>query len=248
MVRIDMSEYMEKHAVSRLIGAPPGYIGYDEGGQLTEAVRRRPYSTILFDEIEKAHPDVFNILLQILDDGRLTDSRGRTVDFKNTVIIMTSNIGASYLQAEGVSSPEAFAEATDHVMEALRQHFRPEFLNRVDDVIVFKPLGEEQLTHIIELRLDDLRKLLADRKITIELTPPAKELLFLEGYDRAYGARPLKRAIQRLIQDPLALKILEGEVLHGDHVVVDADVPKRQMVFTVSGRTQEKPVGSRRAG
>jgi len=248
MVRIDMSEYMEKHAVSRLIGAPPGYIGYDEGGQLTEAVRRRPYSTILFDEIEKAHPDVFNILLQILDDGRLTDSRGRTVDFKNTVIIMTSNIGASYLQAEGVSSPEAFAEATDHVMEALRQHFRPEFLNRVDDVIVFKPLGEEQLTHIIELRLDDLRKLLADRKITIELTQPAKELLFLEGYDRAYGARPLKRAIQRLIQDPLALKILEGEVLHGDHVVVDADVPKRQMVFTVSGRTQEKPVGSRRAG
>jgi len=169
------------------------------------------------------------------------------VDFKNSVIIMTSNIGASYLQAEGVSSPEAFAEATDHVMEALRQHFRPEFLNRVDDVIVFKPLGEEQLTHIIELRLDDLRKLLADRKITIELTQPAKELLFVEGYDRAYGARPLKRAIQRLIQDPLALKILEGEVLHGDHVVVDADVPKRQMVFTVSGRTEEKPVGARRA-
>ena len=247
MVRIDMSEYMEKHAVSRLIGAPPGYIGYDEGGQLTEAVRRRPYCTILFDEIEKAHPDVFNILLQILDDGRLTDSRGRTVDFKNTVIIMTSNIGASYLQAEGVSSPEAFAEATDHVMEALRQHFRPEFLNRVDDVIVFKPLGEEQLTHIIELRLDDLRKLLADRKITIELTQPAKELLFLEGYDRAYGARPLKRAIQRLIQDPLALKILEGEVLHGDHVVVDADVSKRQMVFTVSGLVEAKPVGARRS-
>jgi ATP-dependent Clp protease ATP-binding subunit ClpB len=240
MVRIDMSEYMEKHAVARLIGAPPGYVGYDEGGQLTEAVRRRPYSTILFDEIEKAHPDVFNILLQILDDGRLTDSKGRTVDFKNTVIIMTSNIGASYLQAEGVSSPEAFAEATDHVLEALRQHFRPEFLNRVDDIIVFKPLGEEQLTRIIELRLDDLRKLLAERKITIELTPPARELLFLEGYDRAYGARPLKRAIQRLIQDPLALKILEGEVLHGDHVVVDADVPKRQMVFTVSGRNETK--------
>ncbi|HET9167672.1 MAG TPA: ATP-dependent chaperone ClpB, partial [Candidatus Angelobacter sp.] len=247
MVRIDMSEYMEKHAVSRLIGAPPGYIGYDEGGQLTEAVRRRPYSVILFDEIEKAHPDVFNILLQILDDGRLTDSRGRTVDFKNSVIIMTSNIGASYLQAEGVSSAEAFAEATDHVMEALRQHFRPEFLNRVDDVIVFKPLGEEQLTHIIELRLDDLRKLLADRKITIELTQPAKELLFLEGYDRAYGARPLKRAIQRLIQDPLALKILEGEVLHGDHVVVDADVPNRRMVFTVSGRVEAKPTPAKRA-
>ncbi|HET9281613.1 MAG TPA: ATP-dependent chaperone ClpB [Candidatus Angelobacter sp.] len=246
LVRIDMSEYMEKHAVARLIGAPPGYIGYDEGGQLTEAVRRRPYCTILFDEIEKAHPDVFNILLQILDDGRLTDSRGRTVDFKNTVIIMTSNIGASYLQAEGVSSPEAFAEATEHVMEALRQHFRPEFLNRVDDVIVFSPLGEEQLTHIIELRLDDLRKLLADRKITIELTQSAKELLFVEGYDRAYGARPLKRAIQRLVQDPLALKILEGEVLHGDHVMVDADIAARKMVFAVSGRTVQEPTGARK--
>ena len=241
MIRIDMSEYMEKHAVARLIGAPPGYVGYDEGGQLTEAVRRRPYSVILFDEIEKAHPDVFNILLQILDDGRLTDSKGRTVDFKNTVIIMTSNIGASYLQAEGVSSPEAFAEATEHVLEAMRQHFRPEFLNRVDDIIVFSPLGEEQLTRIIELRLDDLRKLLADRKITIELTQSAKELLFMEGYDRAYGARPLKRAIQRLIQDPLALKILEGEVLHGDHVVIDADVPRRQMVFTVADRHAKEP-------
>jgi ATP-dependent Clp protease ATP-binding subunit ClpB len=244
MVRIDMSEYMEKHAVARLIGAPPGYVGYDEGGQLTEAVRRRPYSVILFDEIEKAHPDVFNILLQILDDGRLTDSKGRTVDFKNTVIIMTSNIGASYLQAEGVSSPEAFAEATEHVLEAMRQHFRPEFLNRVDDIIVFSPLGEEQLTRIIELRLDDLRKLLADRKITIELTPPAKELLFLEGYDRAYGARPLKRAIQKLVQDPLALKILEGEVRHGDHVVIDADVARRQMTFNVAASPAEpQPVG-----
>jgi ATP-dependent Clp protease ATP-binding subunit ClpB len=244
MVRIDMSEYMEKHAVARLIGAPPGYVGYDEGGQLTEAVRRRPYSVILFDEIEKAHPDVFNILLQILDDGRLTDSKGRTVDFKNTVIIMTSNIGASYLQAEGVSSPEAFVEATEHVLEAMRQHFRPEFLNRVDDIIVFSPLGEEQLTRIIELRLDDLRKLLADRKITIELTPAAKELLFLEGYDRAYGARPLKRAIQKLVQDPLALKILEGEVRHGDHVVIDADVPRRQMGFSVAARHAEpQPAG-----
>ncbi|HWG86875.1 MAG TPA: ATP-dependent chaperone ClpB [Candidatus Acidoferrales bacterium] len=246
MVRIDMSEYMEKHAVARLIGAPPGYVGYDEGGQLTEAVRRRPYCVILFDEIEKAHPDVFNVLLQILDDGRLTDSKGRTVDFKNAVIIMTSNIGASYLQAEGVASPEAFAEATEHVIEALRQHFRPEFLNRVDDVIVFSPLGEEQLTRIIELRLDDLRRLLADRKITIELTQQAKELLFIEGYDRAYGARPLKRAIQRLIQDPLALKILEGEVKHGDHVVVDADVPSRQMKFTVSGHTVDASVTARR--
>jgi ATP-dependent Clp protease ATP-binding subunit ClpB len=246
MVRIDMSEYMEKHAVARLIGAPPGYVGHDEGGQLTEAVRRRPYCVILFDEIEKAHPDVFNILLQILDDGRLTDSKGRTVHFKNAVIIMTSNIGASYLQAEGVSSPEAFAEATEHVMEAMRQHFRPEFLNRVDDIIVFSPLGEEQLTHIIELRLDDLRKLIAERKITIELTAAAKELLFLEGYDRAFGARPLKRAIQRLIQDPLALKILEGEVLHGDHVVIDADVPKRQMTFTVSRHQTQEPARASR--
>ncbi len=247
LVRIDMSEYMEKHAVARLIGAPPGYVGYDEGGQLTEAVRRRPYCAILFDEIEKAHQDVFNILLQILDDGRLTDSKGRTVDFKNAVIIMTSNIGASYLQAEGVSSPEAFAEATEHVMEALRQHFRPEFLNRVDDIIVFSPLGEEQLTRIIELRLDDLRKLLADRKITLELTPAAKELLFLEGYDRAYGARPLKRAIQKLIQDPMAMKILEGEVLHGDHVVVDADIPKRQMIFTVSNHVEAESTKASRS-
>jgi ATP-dependent Clp protease ATP-binding subunit ClpB len=245
MVRIDMSEYMEKHAVARLIGAPPGYIGYDEGGQLTEAVRRRPYCVILFDEIEKAHPDVFNVLLQILDDGRLTDSRGRTVDFKNAVIIMTSNIGASYLQAEGVASPEAFAEATEHVMEALRQHFRPEFLNRVDDIVVFSPLGEEQLMPIIELRLDDLRRLLADRKITIELTQAAKELLFMEGFDRAYGARPLKRAIQKLIQDPLALKILEGEVKHGDHVIVDADIPRRQMSFAVSGRAKPEPAVKR---
>jgi ATP-dependent Clp protease ATP-binding subunit ClpB len=247
LVRIDMSEYMEKHAVARLIGAPPGYVGYDEGGQLTEAVRRRPYCVILFDEIEKAHPDVFNVLLQIMDDGRLTDSRGRTVDFKNAVIIMTSNIGASYLQAEGLSSPEAFEEATGQVLEALRQHFRPEFLNRVDDIIVFRPLGEAELTHIIELRLDDLRELLADRKITLELTPAAKELLFLEGYDRAYGARPLKRAMQRLIQDPLALKILEGEILHGDHVVVDADAGKRQMIFTVSGREQGKQAKPKRA-
>jgi ATP-dependent Clp protease ATP-binding subunit ClpB len=241
MIRIDMSEYMERHAVARLIGAPPGYIGYDEGGQLTEAVRRRPYSVILFDEIEKAHSDVFNIMLQILDDGRLTDSRGRTVDFKNTVIIMTSNIGASYLQAESLASREAFAEATQHVLEALRQHFRPEFLNRVDDIVVFSPLGEEQLTRIIDLRLDDLRRQLAQRKITVELTRAAKELLFLEGYDRAYGARPLKRAIQRLIQDPLALKILEGEVVHGSHVVVDADIERRQLIFDVAAREQVKP-------
>ncbi len=242
LVRIDMSEYMEKHAVSRLIGAPPGYIGYDEGGQLTEAVRRRPYSVVLFDEIEKAHPDVFNVLLQVLDDGRLTDSKGRTVDFKNTVLIMTSNLGAHILQGENLSSEAAFEGAREEVMEILRQSFRPEFLNRVDDIVIFRPLGEDQLAHIIDLRLADLKKLLADRKITIELTDEAKRQLMLTGYDRAYGARPLKRALQRLIQDPLAMKILDGEVLHGDHVVVDADPLNNRLRFEVEHRKLEEPV------
>ena len=236
MVRIDMSEYMEKHAVARLIGAPPGYVGYDEGGQLTEAVRRRPYSVLLFDEIEKAHHDVFNVLLQILDDGRLTDSKGRTVDFKNTVIIMTSNLGAQFLNAEGIRTPEAFEVAREKVMGVLQQHFRPEFLNRVDDVIIFNPLGHEQLQKIIDLRLEDLRRLLADRKITIELTRAAKEIIFIEGYDPVYGARPLKRALQRMVQDPLAMKILDGEVLHGDHVIIDVDAKTRQLAFKVAHR------------
>jgi len=222
MVRLDMSEYMEKHAVARMIGAPPGYVGYDEGGQLTEAVRRRPYSVILLDEIEKAHPDVFNVLLQVLDDGRLTDAKGRTVDFKNTVLIMTSNLGAGFLQGESLASETAFAHAQESVMKILREHFRPEFLNRVDDIVIFRPLGEEQLTRIVDMRLKDLEKLLADRHITIELTDAARHQIFTSGYDRAYGARPLKRAIQRLIQDPLAMKILDGEVLHGDHVRIDA--------------------------
>ena len=222
MVRIDMSEYMEKHAVSRLIGAPPGYVGYDEGGQLTEAVRRRPYAVVLFDEIEKAHPDVFNVLLQVLDDGRLTDSKGRTVDFKNTVLIMTSNVGAAQLSTAWADGEEGFEEAKGRVMDALRQQFRPEFLNRVDDIVVFRPLGDEQLTHIVDLRLKDLQALLADRKITLELTMKARQAIFTAGYDRAYGARPLKRAIQRMVQDKLAVKILDGSVLHGDHVVVDA--------------------------
>ena len=237
MVRIDMSEYMEKHAVARLIGAPPGYVGYDEGGQLTEAVRRRPYSVILFDEIEKAHPDVFNVLLQVLDDGRLTDSKGRTVDFKNTVLIMTSNLGAHLLQSENLESESAFEAAREQVMQLLRQSFRPEFLNRVDDVVIFRPLGEEQLSHIVDLRLADLRKLLEPRKITLELTEGARHQLLLTGYDRQYGARPLKRAIQRLIQDPLAIKILDGEVLHGDHIRVDADPLKNRLLFEVEGRT-----------
>jgi ATP-dependent Clp protease ATP-binding subunit ClpB len=239
MVRIDMSEYMEKHAVARLIGAPPGYVGYDEGGQLTEAVRRRPYSVILFDEIEKAHPDVFNVLLQVLDDGRLTDSKGRTVDFKNTVLIMTSNLGAHLLQTENLESESAFDAAREQVMQLLRQSFRPEFLNRVDDVVIFRPLGEEQLSHIVDLRLADLRKLLEPRKITLELTEGARHQLLLTGYDRQYGARPLKRAIQRLIQDPLAIKILDGEVLHGDHLRVDADPLKNRLLFEVEGRTVE---------
>ena len=240
MVRIDMSEYMEKHAVSRLIGAPPGYVGYEEGGQLTEQVRRRPYSVVLFDEIEKAHPDVFNILLQIMEDGRLTDGKGRTVDFRNTVIIMTSNIGSSYLQAENMRAADDVARASELVMNALHGHFKPEFLNRVDDIIIFSPLGKEQLVKIIELRLEDLRRLLAERKISLELTDAAKELLFTEGFAPNFGARPLKRAIQKLVQDPLALKILDGEVLHGDHVVVDADKRAGKMIFTVSKRVGEK--------
>ncbi|HEX9198954.1 MAG TPA: AAA family ATPase, partial [Acidobacteriaceae bacterium] len=244
MVRIDMSEYMEKHAVARLIGAPPGYIGYDEGGQLTEAVRRRPYAVILFDEIEKAHSDVFNVLLQVLDDGRLTDSKGRTVDFKNTVLIMTSNLGAQQLSTAWAQGEDGFAEATERVMGVLREHFRPEFLNRIDDVVVFHPLGEEQLEHIIDLRLADLEKLLADRKITIDLTSAARKAIFKAGYDRAYGARPLKRAIQRLVQDPLAVKILDGTVRHGDHVIVDAG--KTGLTFAVraeqSTGTNTQPV------
>jgi ATP-dependent Clp protease ATP-binding subunit ClpB len=244
MVRIDMSEYMEKHAVSRLIGAPPGYVGYEEGGQLTEAVRRRPYAVVLFDEIEKAHPDVFNVFLQIMDDGRLTDGKGRNVDFKNAIIIMTSNIGSSYLQTAG-QKPENQEEAHEQVMEALRSHFKPEFLNRVDDIIFFNPLGKEQLTKIVDLRLVDLERLLADRHITLVLTPKAKELIFTEGYDVTYGARPLKRAIQRLVQDPLAMKILDGEVLHGDTVKVDVDSKTKTLKFEAIHREASEPVAAK---
>jgi len=247
LLRIDMSEYMEKHSVARLIGAPPGYVGYEEGGQLTEQVRRRPYAVVLFDEIEKAHPDVFNILLQIMDDGRLTDSKGRVVDFKNTILIMTSNIGSSYLQSDHLQTPKEFEKASEQVLNALHGHFRPEFLNRVDDIIVFSPLGKEQLVKIIELRLEDVRRLLADRKISIELTDAAKELLFTQGYDANFGARPLKRAIQKLVQDSLALKILDGEVLHGDHIVVDVDKKAGKMKFKVSKRVGEnEPVKAKK--
>jgi ATP-dependent Clp protease ATP-binding subunit ClpB len=231
MVRIDMSEYMEKHAVARLIGAPPGYIGYDEGGQLTEAVRRRPYAVILFDEIEKAHPDVFNVLLQVMDDGRLTDSKGRTVDFKNTVLIMTSNLGAAALTGDALKSDHDFDQARESVMRVLREHFRPEFLNRVDDMVIFRPLGHAQMDAILDLRLADLSKLLEDRQISLELTGPARQLILAAGSDAAYGARPLKRALQRMVQDPLAIKILNGEVLHGEHVRIDADRNSNQLRF-----------------
>ena len=217
MVRIDMSEYMEKHAVARLIGAPPGYVGYEEGGQLTEAVRRRPYSVILFDEIEKAHQDVFNILLQILDDGRLTDSQGRTVDFRNAVIIMTSNIGSSWILEQGTGD---WAAVEKQVTGALRQHFKPEFLNRVDDVVIFHPLGRDEITHIVDLQLKRMDALLAERKLTIDLTPEARVRLAEDGYDPAFGARPLKRAIQRMLQDPLALALLDGRFADGDRIRV----------------------------
>ncbi|HEV2341055.1 MAG TPA: ATP-dependent chaperone ClpB [Candidatus Acidoferrales bacterium] len=228
MVRLDMSEYMEKHSVARMIGAPPGYVGYEEGGQLTEQVRRHPYSVVLLDEIEKAHPDVFNVLLQILDDGRLTDGKGRTVDFRNTVIVMTSNVGSSTIFELAATDPKrARAEA----MEALRQIFRPEFLNRVDDIVLFQPLGKEQLEHIVDLQLAQVTKLLEAKHVTLELTPAARELLLREGYDAAYGARPLRRAIQRLVQDPLALEILDGKVLPGDEVLVDADAKTGEMKF-----------------
>ncbi len=218
LIRIDMSEYMEKHTVARLIGAPPGYVGYDEGGQLTEAVRRRPYCVVLFDEIEKAHGDVFNVLLQVLDDGRLTDGHGRTVDFRNTVVIMTSNLGSHLFREE--QDPDRVRPL---VLEVLREVLRPEFLNRIDEIVVFRPLGEDEIAAIVGIQLRHLTKRLADKRITLELTPAAEATLAREGYDPVYGARPLKRTIQRLIQDPLALRLLEGEFVEGDTVVVDVD-------------------------
>jgi ATP-dependent Clp protease ATP-binding subunit ClpB len=219
MIRIDMSEYMEKHSVSRLIGAPPGYVGYEEGGQLTEAVRRRPYSVILLDEVEKAAPDVFNVLLQILDDGRATDGQGRTVDFRNTVIIMTSNLGSTYIQNLG---PGQEQEMRDRVMEALRAHFRPEFLNRIDEIIIFKALSREQLAEIVQIQLDRVAERLADRRIEMQVTPAAREWLANRGYDPVYGARPLKRLIQKEVLDELARKVLGGELRDGETVTIDA--------------------------
>lgn len=221
MIRIDMSEYMEKHSVSRLIGAPPGYVGYEEGGQLTEAVRRRPYSVVLFDEIEKAHPEVFNILLQILDDGRLTDNKGRTVNFTNTVIIMTSNIGSQYILELGGSDESSYRQMKDMVLQALRIQFRPEFLNRIDEIIVFRPLNREQLRKIVDLQIERLATRLEEKRITLELTPRAKDYLVDIGYDPTYGARPLRRAIQREVETPLAYKIVAGQIKEGDHVIID---------------------------
>jgi ATP-dependent Clp protease ATP-binding subunit ClpB len=222
MIRIDMSEYQEKHTVSRLIGAPPGYVGYEESGQLTEAVRRRPYAVVLFDEVEKAHPEVLNVLLQLLDDGRLTDGRGRTVDFRNVVVIMTSNLGSQALAARATRDGRLDEGTRREVMDAVRAHFRPELINRIDDVIVFHPLGLEHLKHIIELQIARLLKRLEERKIHVELTDAAKELVLQQGYDPVYGARPLKRTLQRLVLDPLAMRVLQGEFREGDVVRVDA--------------------------
>jgi ATP-dependent Clp protease ATP-binding subunit ClpB len=236
MIRIDMSEYQERHTVARLIGAPPGYVGYDEGGQLTEAVRRRPYSVILFDEIEKAHSDVFNLLLQILDDGRLTDGHGRTVDFKNTVVIMTSNVGSHLILAyRGGDDPESYEQMKKEVLDLMRQQFRPEFLNRVDEIVVFHSLSREHLKEIVEIQLERLRSRLAERHINLELTERAREYLALTGYDPSYGARPLKRAIQREIETPLGRLLLKGDVKDGQTVIADQDRAGGGLKFTVKG-------------
>jgi ATP-dependent Clp protease ATP-binding subunit ClpB len=221
MVRLDMSEYMEKHTVARLIGAPPGYVGYDEGGQLTEAVRRKPYSVVLFDEIEKAHPDVFNVLLQVLDDGRLTDGHGRTVNFRNTVIIMTSNIGSQLILELRGADERSYQRMREQVLDALRRHFRPEFLNRVDDIVVFRALTEAELAKIVEIQLEGLRRRLADRRIALEMTEAARNHLARVGYDPVFGARPLKRAIQREVETPIARLIVGGKLRDGGAVRAD---------------------------
>jgi len=247
MVRIDMSEYMEKFAVSRLVGAPPGYVGYEEGGQLTEAVRRRPYQVILLDEIEKAHPDVFNVLLQVLDDGRLTDSQGRTVDFKNTVVIMTSNIGSQQIATfAGRHDDASYEQMKRQVTDQLRAHFRPEFLNRVDEVIVFHSLTEANLAAIVDLLLADLQRRLADKDVVLELTPAARALIAREGTDPAFGARPLKRTIQRLVENPFARALLSGTFKPGDRVVADADVASGTLVFSADSRTVVAEAADRR--
>ena len=229
IVRIDMSEYMEKFSVSRLVGAPPGYVGFEEGGQLTEAVRRKPYSVVLLDEIEKAHPDVFNILLQVLDDGRLTDSQGHTVDFRNTIIIMTSNIGSKYLLDGIDENGNLNPGAKEEVLNELKNHFRPEFLNRIDETVLFLPLRRDQMSKIVELQLDHLRERLAERKITLDLTPEARNFVADEAYDPVYGARPLKRYVQHNIETPLARLIIAGTIRDGQHVSVG--VKNNELVF-----------------
>jgi ATP-dependent Clp protease ATP-binding subunit ClpB len=229
LVRIDMSEYQERHTVSRLIGAPPGYVGYEEAGQLTEAVRRRPYSVVLFDEVEKAHPEVLNVLLQLLDDGRLTDAQGRTVDFRNTIVIMTSNLGSQAITEPGLP----WEVIQRRAMDAVRGHFRPELLNRIDEIVIFRPLGREQIGQIVEIQLRGLRERLAERHLTLELMPAAKNELAEVGFDPLYGARPLRRAIQQRIVHPLALKLLEGAFTDGETVVVD--VENGQLVFRAQG-------------
>lgn len=234
MVRIDMSEYQERHTVSRLLGAPPGYVGYDEGGQLTEAVRRRPYSVVLFDEIEKAHSEVFDALLQLLDDGRLTDGQGRTVDFKNTIVIMTSNVGSQWLKELAGSDDE---EMGKRVTAALEQSFKPEFLNRIDEIVIFSSLTRSDLAQIVEIQISHLRRLLADRKIGLRLNDDVKAWLAEKGYDPLYGARPLKRTIQREVQDKLAMKVLEGEFGEGD--VVGIGVNGEGLVFVREERVAE---------
>jgi ATP-dependent Clp protease ATP-binding subunit ClpB len=241
MVRIDMSEYRERHTVSRLIGAPPGYVGYEEAGQLTEAVRRRPYCVVLFDEVEKAHPEVLNILLQVLDDGRLTDAQGRAVDFRNTIIIMTSNLGSQYIIEPGLS----WDEIRRRVMESVGQHFRPELLNRIDEVVIFRPLGREEIERIVEIQLRDLRARLAERNISITLTPAAKNTLADVGFDPVYGARPLRRAIQQQIVHLLSMRLLQGEFKDGDQIVVDAQngkfIFRREIQSSPDGRAVPAP-------
>ena len=226
MIRVDMSEYMEKHSVSKLVGSPPGYVGYEEGGQLSEKVRRNPYSVILFDEIEKAHPDVFNVLLQVLDDGRITDSQGRTVDFKNTILIMTSNIGSQYL-LDGINEDGTIKpEAQEMVMNDLRAHFRPEFLNRLDETILFKPLNKDNIYHIIDLLVKDVNRRLADKEISLSLTEAAKNYVVEGGYDPTYGARPLKRYLQKHVETLAAKLMLEGEIRAGETIVIDVENEK----------------------
>jgi ATP-dependent Clp protease ATP-binding subunit ClpB len=242
LIRVDMSEYQEKHTVARLLGAPPGYVGYDEGGQLTEAVRRRPYSVILFDEIERAHPDVFNVFLQILDDGRLTDGQGRTVDFKNTIVIMTSNIGSHrILEHRGSFDGADYAVMRATVLEELRQHFRPEFLNRVDEIIVFHALTEKQLEEIVDIQLRRLRKRLAERRIVLDLSDAAKRHIVKVGYDPSYGARPLKRTIQKELETPLGRRLLAGEIAEGDTVDVGFDDVRGELTFAVGAKQPVSP-------